>query len=103
MGNRSFEKWDTKGRSLRFKSGHRYCRHKGNKEPYTCSNKRIQKAKGRRGLYYVFCESNVPCSCQSIYPKILRIPIEGREEDEWRSMCMFKEKSLRQRTRNSLI
>jgi len=75
MENRSSEKWETKGRSQRFKSGLRYCTNKGVKEPYACSDKIIQKAKARRRLYYVFCESKVPCSCQSIYPKTIRIPI----------------------------
>lgn len=79
MEKRSFEKWETKSKSRRFKSGHRYCTNKGVKEPYACGDKIIQKAKGRRRLYYVFCESEVPCSCPSIYPKILRIPIEVKE------------------------
>lgn len=62
-----------------FKTGPRlYCRAKGTKEAkgLKCKSKCIGKGRhGKPGLYYVFCLADHGCSCQSIYPKMLRIPL----------------------------
>lgn len=78
MGNVNKE-WTKRAKMPGFRKGHprKFCNAKGTKNPGgTCTDKKIGRApKGNRGIYYVFCMAKGECSCQSIYPKILRIPI----------------------------
>jgi hypothetical protein len=78
VGNVNKE-WRKRARVPGFRGGHRrFCTAKGSRKPGAgaCPSKKIGRApKGNRGLYYVFCMAKGECSCQSIYPKILRIPV----------------------------
>jgi len=80
MGNATKE-WGKRTRIPGFRKGNRkFCTAKGTKNPGgTCPEKKIGRApRGNKGIYYVFCMANGECSCQSIYPKILRIPVMER-------------------------
>lgn len=73
------KQWKTRARIPGFKGGHRkFCTAKGDPaEPKACPSKKIARSKkGKRGLYYVFCLAGHGCSCQSIYPKTLKIPMK---------------------------
>jgi hypothetical protein len=77
--NESKTRWNHRARH--FKRARQFCRAKGLKVPEACPEKRIGKAprgdKGsrNRGIYYAFCTATYSCSCQSSFPKVLRIPI----------------------------
>lgn len=81
MGN-AVKEWGNRTRIPGFRKGHprKFCNAKGTKNPGgVCPDKKIGRApKGNRGIYYVFCLARGECSCQSIYPKILRIPVLER-------------------------
>lgn len=79
--------WDKRARQERADSirieRRMYCTAKGSAEPRACKSKFIgRSSKGKPGQYAIMCRSRSKkgCPCQSIYPKILRIPILERRK-----------------------